>query len=269
MRWHGGKWLLAPWIIQFFPAHRIYVESFGGAASVLLRKARCHSEVYNDLDRDAVNLFRVLRNDVQAKKLISMLRLTPFAREEFEASYPSEPPKDPVERARLLVVRSYMGFGSDSHNKERATGFRVNTTRAGISPGGDFAHYPDCLRASIERLRGVMIENEDAVKIMERFDSPDTLHYVDPPYVHSSRSDARGEYAHEMTDKDHMALAECLHKLKGMVVLSAYRCPLYEILYDKWKSFDRLHKTNRKFDRTETIFLNPAAIRAGSQLSML
>ena len=81
LRYHGGKWLLAPWIISHFPAHRVYVEPFGGAASVLIRKERSYAEVYNDLDSEVVNLFRVLR--AQPDDLVHAIELTPFARDEF------------------------------------------------------------------------------------------------------------------------------------------------------------------------------------------
>jgi len=108
--WHGGKFRLAPWVIAHLPPHRIYVEPFGGAASVLLRKPRAYAEVYNDLDGDVVNLFRVLRDAQAGARLIAQLQLTPFAREEFLAAY--EPADDPVERARRLVARSFMAFGT-------------------------------------------------------------------------------------------------------------------------------------------------------------
>lgn len=265
LRWHGGKWLLADWVIGFFPPHHVYVEPFGGAASVLLKKPRCHSEIYNDLDKDVVNLFRVLRDERAAAELARLLRLTPFDSEEFAAAY--EPGGSAVERARKLVVRSYMGFGSDSHNAATATGFRSNGTRGGASPGADWANYPAALAAVVDRLRGVMVHNHDGVQIMRRFDLPDALHYVDPPYLHSTRSEQRGVYAHEMTDVDHEMLASCLHELQGCVVLSGYRSPLYDRLYRGWESHDRAHKTNRKADRIETVWLNPRA--AASQQGQL
>lgn len=89
LRWHGGKWKLAPWIIQNMPAHRTYVEPFGGAASVLLRKPRSYAEVYNDLDGDLVNLFRVTRD--RGEELIRALELTPFAKDEFLGAYEVAP----------------------------------------------------------------------------------------------------------------------------------------------------------------------------------
>ena len=79
VRYHGGKWKLAPWIIANMPQHRVYVEPFGGAASVLLRKPRAYAEIYNDLDGEIVNLFRVLRDATSAALLFAQVRLTPFA----------------------------------------------------------------------------------------------------------------------------------------------------------------------------------------------
>ena len=269
LRWHGGKWMLAPWIIQQFPSHRVYVEPYGGAASVLLRKPRSYSEVYNELDGEAVNLFQVLRSD-RAGELVEKLRLTAFARAEFEAAY--QPGEDTVERARCLVVRSFQGFGSDGFNLgARQTGFRSNANRNGTTPARYWANYPDALGALIERFQGVVIESRDALACMAQHDGPDTLHYVDPPYLPETRSTKKknGEryhaYAHEMTTENHINLLAYIQDLKGMVVLSGYPSTLYNETLPAWHRVQRKAFADGARPRTEVLWLNPTA-KAGRDL---
>lgn len=256
LRYHGGKWKLAPWIIQHFPPHTIYVEPFGGAASVLLRKERSYAEVYNDLDGEVVNLFRVLRNPAQARELVRLVTLTPFAREEQAGSYILA--DDPIEQARRMLVRSFMGYGTGSA-LHRKTGFRNNATRPGTTPAHDWMHYPAALEAIIERLRGVVIEHRPALDLVEIFDEPLTLFYCDPPYVHETRSAANvGDvYKHEMTDDQHRELAAALHAVRGAVVLSGYRCDLYDELYADWRRVDRATHADGARDRVESLWLSP------------
>lgn len=266
LRWHGGKWRLASWIMGHFPAHRIYVEPYGGGASVLLRKPRSYAEVYNDLDDEAVNLFRVLRHPRQAAKLLRLLSLTPFARAELSQAMKRET-SDPVEKARQLVVLSFQGFGSNAHAR-RSTGFRSNTTRSGTTPAFDWAGYPDALAAAIDRLRGVVIERRPAMQVMEKHDGPETLHYVDPPYIWATRSGTAGHhpkwhgYNHELTDDDHRKLLDFLKQLRGYVVLSGYPHPIYDEALVDWRCEIKQTHADGARARTEALWINPAAVRA-------
>ena len=251
VRWHGGKWMLAPWIISHFPPHRVYVEPFGGGGSVLLRKPRSYAEVYNDLDGEIVNLFRVARD--QGPELAYVVTLTPFARQEFQGSY--EPSDDPLEQARRTVVRSFMGYGSNAHCQN--TGFRANSNRSGNTPARDWNNWPDALRLIIERLQGIVIENRDAAEVMLAHDSMETLHYVDPPYVSETRSTTHG-YRHELTDPDHETLAAVLRRLQGCVILSGYPCRLYDRLYKGWVRVDRPALADHSKPRTECLWFSRA-----------
>lgn len=262
LRYHGGKWKLAPWLISQFPPHRVYVEPFGGAASVLLQKPRSYAEVYNDLDGELVNLFRVARE--RGPELQRKLELTPFARLDFQESY--LPTEDPLEQARRTVVRSFMGFGSNAHNKK--TGFRSNSNRSGTTPALDWRNYPGEFGAIVERLRGVVIENRDAKEVMQAHDSTHTLHYVDPPYVSETR-DKGQDYKFEMTDLDHQQLADCLHSLKGMVILSGYASILYEQLFADWHRIERKAHADGAKHRVEVIWLNAAAFAGQRQQSFI
>lgn len=251
LRWHGGKWILAPWIISMMPAHRVYVEPFGGAASVLMRKPRSYAEIYNDLDDDVVNLFRVLRSD-RADELIDQLKLTPFASTEFLCAYHRA--DNELERARRLVVRSFMGFGSNGTH--RKTGFRSNSNRSGTTPARDWVNYPDGLAAIVDRLRGVVVLNRDAKDVMASHDGQETLHYVDPPYLFATRADAGHDYAHELTDADHMSLLAFLRTLKGKVILSGYPSGAYDEALTGWRRIERKALADGAKARTEVLWMN-------------
>jgi DNA adenine methylase len=260
LRYHGGKWRLAPWIISFFPKHHTYVEAYGGAGSVLLRKPRCYAEVYNDLDGEIVSLFRVLRNPAQARELERQLKLTPFAREEFELTYFPDP--DPIEQARRTILRAFAGFGSNAMNTQKPTGFRSCTTRTGRAPAGDWMAYPDLVAEFTERLRGVVIENRPALDVIQKHDAADALLYIDPPYPHSTRKKKQcRNYRYEMNDQDHRDLAGVLHQASGFVILSGYNCELYEELYGGggWVRVDKATHADGAQDRIESLWLNPRA----------
>lgn len=270
LRWHGGKWRLAPWVNRHLPPHRIYVEPFGGAASVLLQKPRSYAEVYNDLDGEVVGLFRILREPEQAQELARLLELTPFARIEFELA--RQPADDPMERARRLVIRSYMGFGSNAHASTArghgATGFRSNSHRAGTTPAHDWRNYPAALAGFTERLRGVVIEDRDALKVMAQHDREDTLHYVDPPYLPETRTSLRPGthnyrmYRHELDEDGHRQLLAFLKTLKGMVVLSGYPSGLYAEALADWRCERTVALADGAKKRIEALWLNDRAAAA-------
>lgn len=263
LRYHGAKYRLAPWIMSFFPAHGCYVEAFGGAAGVLLQKERGYAEVYNDLDGAVVNFFEVLRDAESRARLIESVVLTPYARAEFELAWMAT--DDPIEQARRLCIRAQMGFGSAGATKG-ATGFRIDTKREYGTAQHLWAQYPAALAAAGERFSGVLIENRPAIEVMRQHDIVDTLHFVDPPYVHSTRTHKGSKgYRHEMTDEDHLALIEAIKDLQGYVVLSGYASELYMENLADWAC----HSTTARISacrgttlRTEVVWINPACAAA-------
>lgn len=222
---------------------------------MLLRKIRSHAEIYNDLDGEIVNVFRVVRD--HGETLRHRLETTPFSRKEFEEAYLMT--EDPIELARRCVIRSFMGFGSDGVHSTHKTGFRSNSNRSGSTPAKDWMNLPMAFGAIIDRLRGVIIEDRHALEVMQCHDGPSTLHYVDPPYPHSTRKrvdSARG-YRHEMSDDDHRAMAEVLHNLRGRVVISGYPCNLYDReLFPRWKRVERKSHADGAQERVEVLYIN-------------
>ena len=271
IRYHGAKFRLAPWVLQHFPTHTCYVESFGGAAGVLMQKPRSYAEVYNDLDGDIVNLFRALQDPATRAALIELLVLTPYSRAEFELSWESS--DDPVERARRTIMRAQMGFGSAGATNG-VTGFRIDTKRQYGTAQSLWADYPDSIAEVGQRLSGVLIENRPAIDVITAHDAATTLHYVDPPYVHDTRYKGASSgryYRHEMDDAEHRALLSTLLELEGMVVLSGYPSELYAELLPDWTCYStsaRISAARGTASRTECIWLNPSCVDRVSQIGL-
>lgn len=108
-----------------------------------------------------------------------------------------------------------------------------------------------------ERLLRVQIENDDALAVVKRYDSQDTLFYCDPPYPHETRGDSKA-YAFEMTDDQHEELAGVLHSARGKVALSTYASKFTDRLYVGWTRIDAPERTihSVKQLRREVLYVN-------------
>ena len=250
LRYYGGKWNLAPWIISHFPPHKNYVEPCGGAASVLLQKPRSPLETYNDLDGNVVNFFRVLRD--KPDELIQKIKLTPWAREEFDNAKRMD--GCPVERARKMVIVSWMGTNGGTNLDNSGLNFRTQVN--GVSRCGDISS--NALYEIACRLQNVQIEKLPVIECICKYDGVDSLIYVDPPYISETRTDS-SVYAFEWNEENHVNAAELLRNAKGFVVVSGYACPLYTDIYEShgWRRVDKESQTNSGGKRIESLWLSP------------
>lgn len=234
LRWHGAKFREATrFIVPLIPEHFAYVEIFGGAAGVLLRKPQSKVEVYNDIDKQLVNFWAVLRDDASRKKLADLIGFTPFSRHEFDESY--EPCECPIEAARRFVIRCYFGFGTaGSGILSDTNGFRSCDMKRSSTYARDWECIPQAIIDAGERMKPVTIECLDFRLLIPKFDSPDTFFYADPPYLDNARKRGGKGYTHEVTDRCHEELAWMLRACKGKVAVSGYPSSRYEEWYKGW-----------------------------------
>lgn len=257
-RYFGGKYRLAPWIIQRLPPHEGYLEPCGGAASILINKPRAKLETYNDIDGNIVNFFRVLRD--QPEELIRLIKLTPWARAEFELHF--QPTEDSLEAARRFWIGCTMAISCMAFS---SSGMRMSKNTEAMPGKVDARLTYDHLYAVAKRLLGVQIENLSYEEAIERYDHRNTLIYFDPPYVTSTR-ESNDIYAEEWPDSKHRAAAAILHQAQSMIVVSGYDCPLYQELYGDWLRLDKATQANRG-ERIESLWLSPN-IPSSKQISL-
>ncbi len=232
--WYGGKYSHLDWLLPLLPNTTHYCEPFGGSAAVLLNRKPAPVETYNDIDGELVNFFRVLRN--QQDELIGAIGLTPFSREEFRLAFSQEKDLSDLERARhFFICARQVRTGLAQTASEGRWAHCKLTSRAGMAGAvSRWLGSVEGLSEIVQRLLRVQIENDPAIDVIKRYDSPETLFYCDPPYPHNSRGDSKA-YAYEMTDDEHRELAHVLQTVKGKVAVSGYDCPLMQELYSDWK----------------------------------
>ena len=257
--WYGGKFSHLAWLLPLLPATHSYCEPFAGSGAVLLNKEPSPVETYNDLDGEVVNFFRVLRDDKEA--LVEAIGLSPFSREEFALACQLDPNLTPLERARRFYVRARQvrtGLAQTASLGRWAN--CKKTSRRGMS--GVISRWfggVDALPDIAERLLRVQIENRPALEILELYDSPDTLFYCDPPYIHETRGDSKA-YQYEMTNAEHEELAKCLNTVEALVAFSNYGSPFLDSLYPKprWHKHITAPKTihSTKDMRQEVLWTN-------------
>jgi DNA adenine methylase len=243
------------WIISNFPEgyeKMTYCEPFFGSGAVFFNKKRSLVETINDLDGNVVNLFKVIREHPQ--ELARLIEFTPWSREEYKLSYTKT--GDELEDARRFLVRMWQAIGAKSSD---ITGWRSNIK----SINGNVTQWAMVLPQNIidissrlkhSRNRLVQIENQTAVKLIERYNRKNVFIYCDPPYVMSTRNNRI--YACEMTDADHKELLELLMNHQGPVMLSGYQNEIYQELLGEWHMQTKKVNCEAGGERVEALWTN-------------
>lgn len=241
IKFFGGKNYLAKWIIAMMCRHLHYVEPYAGGLAVLLARDPNDtnlwvandgdqggvSEIVNDLNGRLINFWRVLRDKILFAEFLRLAQGTPLSRAEWEAAHAHQYGADPVLDAWAFFVDcrqsragSFKGFTSLTRNR----------TRRGINGNAsEWLGAVEGLPAVHARLAPVVVENMPAIDLIRREDEPNTLFYLDPPYLHSTRA-TTDAYAFEMTEAQHRELLEVLAGISGKFLLSGY----HSNLYDSW-----------------------------------
>lgn len=253
--YYGGKMSLADRIVALFPDHSHYVEPFAGSLAVLLAKPRSDHETVNDLDGRLMTFWRVLRD--RGDELAQVCALTPHSRAEHQQAYTSEG-MDELETARRVWVALSQGRGGTL----RRTGWRFfrNGSAGGRVAMPDYlTAYVDRIPACAVRLHGVSLECRPALDIITDYgQDAETLLYVDPPYLGSTRSSR--QYLVEMSHADeHGELLTVLRSCRAAVVLSGYASAQYDDALSGWRRLELpafTGQANKRGDRTEVIWCN-------------
>ena len=256
----GSKSKIALQLCRTLPPHYCWVEAFCGSAALTLNKAPAAIEVINDINGEIVNVFKQLRDNHQ--EICRLVYQTPYARQELERARTVAKEDNEVERARKFLVQSMMAingvFGQDRGGFSYSQSYSRNGRDARVNR---WYNLPERLGQVVERLRGIRIENKEAIELLEMFlRRPATLVYLDPPYL-GRRTQG---YTYDANEKAyHIELLKIANKAKCMIFISGYENELYSKLLTeqkgwKRKTIDTITKDNngKSYSRKEVVWVN-------------
>lgn len=261
----GSKNKIALQLCSDLPPHTCWVEAFCGSAALTLRKKPAQIEVINDIDSEIFNFFEQLRKNTAA--LIEVVKLTPYAEQELIASRIPQEGLSDLERARRFLVQSMMSingvFGEERGGFSYSDSFSRNGQDARVSR---WNNMPKRLEEVVERLKKVRVENKDAMRLIKRYlDRPNTLLYLDPPYL----GERTIGYNNEANDVEfHTKMLKLVNKAHCMIFISAYEHPLYdELLTDGWWCKRIIETSTKGSDgkaraRKEVVWMNKHYLKA-------
>lgn len=207
----GNKVSHVSWISQYMPEHQRYIEPFCGSASLFFNKIPAKQAILNDIDENIIQFFEVLRD--RPDELIRQIQLTPFSvalhERLVESYYNREYSEDPIERASEFYLLRWSQFGA---KMEGTSGF----ARSGSSTNSRAVSYKNStkkLHILANRLKDATIESKSYEWIIEYYDHPDSLFYLDPPYNGT-------EHRYTSKTMDHEILISQLKSLDGKFILS-------------------------------------------------
>lgn len=246
LNYPGSKWRMSDLIISQMPKHKTYLEPFFGSGAVYFSKKPSKIETINDLDDKVYNFFKVCRDNPE--QLAMSVYLTPMSRKEQIESKNSS--LDSLESARRFLVQSWQSIGGIQLYK---TGWRSNIDKIGRKVY-EWNELPERILEVADRLKFTQIENQDAVKLLQRYNRKDVFAYVDPPYLLSTR---KGRYYEtDMEDERHYEILEILREYEGKFILSGYDNHLYDdVLKDCYKIYINTQAESGK-PRREVLWLN-------------
>lgn len=251
----GSKFSILPWLLPKLPNTRHFVDVFGGGGCVLLNRDPSPIETYNDINGKLVNFFRVLQREPY--ELLHRLRFTLHSKQEYDEAWFSEA-DDAIEQARKFFIRTQQSiFAAGGQEKRKGWGADTKQSRCLISGRTNkWINGVDKLDLVIDRFRRVQIENRDFRFILSKYDTEDTLFYLDSPYDPSLRSSSKYEF--EFANQDFHDLKYYAERVKGKVAISAYKTDFMLVLFSEFYLHEGPIRKNSmaKREAQEVLFTN-------------